>query len=188
MTQSNPKQPTARQLEAMVNLYCGDDFRSRRLSPKHKCNALCAHGEVPPWGVKDRWHYAQQMGGAVHRMQTAMAEAGWLEWKRTGSGRAYSQRKLTAAALAILKAKYPGLPSINVVLAQAQAAEAEAAQREAAEQAEFRQQSEARRIERQRERAERMAAVLRDYQVAHSLSDEQLRDIWLRVVDEEHRL
>jgi len=96
--------------------------------------------------------------------------------------------RITSQGLKALKAKYPELPEIDQRIAEREQIEADEAAAAEARRAEDRRQLDDSRERRKAARAEQMAAILRDYQISHSLTEDQLRDMWLRVVDEEHSL
>lgn len=175
---------TPRQIGALVAMFLGEDWERKRVYRGHRYPALYRPDEqIPDWGIAD-YMRVQRMGGASFRMREAMAQDGLIvsRWTR---GHLRIENKPTAKGLRILKAKYPGLPDIDRRLAEREAVEAEEA---AAEDAERIRKAEARAERKATESArkvERMAAILRDYQVSHSLADDQLAAIWDRVIRED---
>lgn len=109
-----------------------------------------------------------------------------VSWSDRGYKRV--ETKLTVKALEILKEKYPALPEIDTRIAAAKEADLEAARIKEEED----QAREAKRVERalanQQIRRESMAQILEDYQIQHTLTGDQLVDIWCRVVNEEMKI
>lgn len=179
------KQPTRRQRDVLINLYLGDQVADGKRVLKWE-ELGTEPVDVPAWGLPARFgNWNSNMGGAVRRMKVRLGEDGWLEYRINQFGNVYGLNKLTLKALEWLKLTFPELPDIDKKVADQRAAEDQAK----VDQAIQKQANEAarlkRRAKRKNERRTRMEAVLRDFQVQHSLTDDQLVDMWTRIADEE---
>lgn len=164
-----------RQLEVLVNVFLGEDHSVRR--------AVLA-GD-PVWGRRVGW--AGNGGGSRRRMLESMEAIGLFPLVTSErSGRSwYSNRTITAKAMRLLRHHYPDLPDINQRIAEREQAERDQAEAEAIRDAENERRRLAEAERREAWRTEQMALILQDYQVAHTLTDDQLRAMWFRVVDTE---
>ncbi len=173
---------TPRQTEALVAMYLGEDWDHKRVYRGHGYSALYPPDEqIPDWGVVDRMHRVQRMGGASHRMREAMADDDLIVSYFNERGHLRIENRPTAKGLRILKAKYPALPDIDQRLAEREAVEAEEAEAARAKEAERARKNAERKANEATNKAERMATILREYQVSHALTNDQLVAIWDRV-------
>lgn len=179
---------TPRQLECLVNIYLGDAWDGHRSTERYSWREGDDVAVIPAWGRPDSMRRGSSMGGAKRRMHDAMGDADLLVVEYSERGYRYVRDRLTTKGLKALKAKYPELPEIDQRIADREQIEADEAAAAEAKRAENRRQLDASRERRKAARAEQMAAVLRDYQISHSLTEDQLRDMWMRIVDEEHSL
>lgn len=180
---------TPRQLECLINIYLGDQsWDGHRSCERHSWREGDDTVIIPAWGRPESFGRRSRMGGAINRMHDAMGDAGLLVVEYSERGYRYVRDRITSQGLKALKAKYPELPEIDQRIADREQAEADEAAADEAKRAEDRRQLDASRERRKAARAEQMAAIPRDYQISHSLTEDQLRDMWLRVVDEEMKL
>jgi DNA-binding transcriptional MerR regulator len=195
-----PTKPTKRQLEAMLNLYLGDQrMEGERITDPYLSYELeyaAQRGEelppIMPWGRPERFGGHSNKGGAYGRMRTRMAELGFLQERTSRHGRTYHVNALTAKAMHALRAAHPTLPDIDTRLAAQETKEAEAAAAAKAEaeaaRAEFQRQQAERKAAKGAACAQAMAAVLQDYQVQHTLTTDQLQAMWQRIIKEDFAL
>lgn len=189
MNQPIEKLPTSRQFEVLVNIYLGDQHSDgRRSRERYKWKEGDEDVVIHPWGRPRAYgSHVGNMGGAVRRMKEAMAEGGLLEYRIGSRGHTWVRDNLTLKALLTLQIKYPTLPDIEQRIAD-QRAKDEAAAVDAKLEAQANEAARLKRAAKRKvERKDRMEAVLRDYQIDHSLTDDQLVDMWSRIVEEEVR-
>lgn len=179
---------TARQAECLVNIYLKDHSWEGRRSTKTDGLMPAPEGGFPAWGAPDRYRHVSRMGGALKRLRDGMADAELLFSHYSERGYRSIRDEITSKGLKALKALYPALPDIDWRIEQVVAFEEAQAKADEAKAAENRRQLDATRERRRAARAERMNAILQDYQINHSLTPDQLHDMWVRVCDEEHQL
>lgn len=181
---------TKRQEEVLLNIHLGDQsYDGKRSRELHSWDEKDKGLVLPPWGRPARFGYVRSMGGATRRMMDAMGEAGLLPVRVSPRGyTTVSRSSLTAKGARHLMDRFPDLPGIADAVKAAEEREAAEKAKEQEEREAARLEREKRAIRRQGERQERMAAVLRDYQIPHSLTPDQLEAMWLRIVDEEMKL
>lgn len=181
---------TKRQEDVLLNIHLNDQAHDGERTRDPWESYSKRHGEpVPAWGRPATFQRYGRAGGARYRMVQRLAEMGFLPTFYFPSGRSRPETgRLSAKGAIYLKGRYPDLPGIRDAVRAAEEREMEAAAKEAAE----RKEREAERLQRAARRAEKrreaMAAVLQDFQVRHDLTGDQLEAMWLRIVEEEHRL
>ncbi len=181
---------TKRQDDVLLNIHLKDQAHDGERTREPWESYSKRHGEpVPVWGRPATHQRSGRAGGARYRMVERIADLGMIPTRTYPSGRTYPQTgKLTAAGARHLADRYPDLPGITDAVREAEDREVA----EAAKAADERKEREAERLQRAARRAEKrreaMAAVLQDFQVRHNLTGDQLEAMWLRIVEEEHRL
>lgn len=181
---------TKRQEDVLLNIHLKDQAHDGERTRDPWESYSKRHGEpVPAWGRPATHQRYGRAGGARYRMVERIAEMGFIPMSEGRTGRTWPNTgRLTLKGLQHIKGRHPDLPGITEALRAAasleleEEAKAKAAREEAAR---FREE---RAIKRSFARRNAMAAVLQDFQVRHDLTGVQLEAMWLRIVEEEHRL
>lgn len=181
---------TKRQEDVLLNIFLSDQAYDGERTREPWESYTKRHGQpVPEWGRPVTHQGRGRAGGARTRMIERLMDAGLMRCRWSPSGyRIALTGSLPVKGLQYLLERFPALPGLTEAIAGASKEEADAAAAKAKE----REEQEAARLKRAEaraaERRERMAAVLRDFQVRHDLTQNQLEAMWLRIVEEENRI